>query len=101
MPRLLACGPPAASISLPSGGPWLREIRGEEVLPMKPKPLVRRRLHRPPAPSLRWLFIVVTFFVMAGLLGSSALVVGGVGTAYAAYTFVTKDLPNPAQLSEV
>jgi 1A family penicillin-binding protein len=88
-------------IFLPRGRPWLRDTRGAEVLPMKPKPLVRRRLHRPPAPSPRWLFIVATFFVMAGLLGSSALVVGGVGTAYAAYTFVTKDLPDPAQLSEV
>src|SRR5947209_18197296 len=66
---------------------------------MKPKPLVRRRLHRPPPTHPRWLFIIATFFVIAGLLGSSVLVVGSAGTAYAAYTYITKDLPNPTRLA--
>lgn len=57
--------------------------------------LVRRRINRAPPPSYRILWGLAAL-VLFGMVGCSSIAVGGVGTAYA---FVTKDLPNPADLS--
>jgi 1A family penicillin-binding protein len=56
---------------------------------------VRRRIRRTPPPSYRLLFALAALSLF-GAVSCSGLMVGGVGTAYA---FVTKDLPNPADLS--
>ena len=57
--------------------------------------LVRRRNNRQPPPGYRVLWILAALLLFS-TVGCSGLAVGGVGTAYA---FVTKDLPNPAELS--
>ncbi|HET7771470.1 MAG TPA: transglycosylase domain-containing protein [Chloroflexota bacterium] len=57
--------------------------------------LVRRRNNRQPPPSYRVLWILAAL-VLFSAIGCSGAAVGGVGTAYA---YFTKDLPNPAELS--
>ena len=59
--------------------------------------LVKRRLTRttPVAERLRWTLAALG---LAGAIGLLAFAVGGVGTAYA---YVTRDLPNPASLSNL
>ncbi|HXI15875.1 MAG TPA: transglycosylase domain-containing protein [Chloroflexota bacterium] len=57
--------------------------------------LVRRRIHRTPPPSYRILWVLAALALFSAV-GCGGLTVGGAGTAYA---FVTKDLPNPADLS--
>ncbi len=60
-----------------------------------PRALVRRRINRAPPTSYR-ILIILTVFALFGSISCSAALAGGAGTAYA---FVTKDLPNPADLS--
>jgi 1A family penicillin-binding protein len=57
--------------------------------------LVRRRIHRAPPPSYRILWIASALMLFS-FIGCSSVAVGGAGTAYA---FVTRDLPNPADLA--
>ena len=59
--------------------------------------LVKRRLTRTPplAERLRW---VLASLALAAVVGFSTVLVGGVGTAYA---YVTRDLPNPANLGNL
>jgi 1A family penicillin-binding protein len=59
--------------------------------------LVRRRLSRTPPPSYRVL-VVLAVLAIFGAVSCTGAVVGGIGTAYA---FVSKDLPNPADLASI
>src|SRR5207237_4947541 len=59
--------------------------------------LVKRRLTRTP-PLAQRLRLIIAAFALFSFIGAGTLLVGGAGTAYA---YVTRDLPNPANLTNL
>ncbi len=68
---------------------------------MKPRPLVHRRLHRAPPRRAHLVLLAMAMVLAVWAGGCGAALVGGIGTAYAAYATLTKDLPDPARLTSL